>query len=106
MKLRLMGADHSAGQLEIQYNGTWGVVCRFGWDIQAVHVICRMLGYKAGKHPITLIEGQKRRKTLLNNVQCSGKEKSIAECYHDQYWKYTCSVEDMAGVVCHEDGKK
>ncbi|XP_031564287.1 neurotrypsin-like [Actinia tenebrosa] len=102
MKVRLIG-DQSAGQLEIQFNGTWGVVCRFGWDIQDVHVICRMLGYKAGKHSITLIEGEKRRKTLFNDVGCSGKEKSIAECYHGQYWEYTCPVGDMAGVVCHDD---
>ncbi|KAK3748852.1 hypothetical protein QZH41_018739 [Actinostola sp. cb2023] len=106
--VRLVGTNVShVGQVEIQYNGTWGTVCDYNWDIRDSHVICRMLGYKAAERPIWWIEGETTTRILMNYVQCSGKEQSIAECAHSGWWTDYCKYKYLAGVVCQVDeGKK
>jgi hypothetical protein len=102
-----VGNQNHTGQVEIQYQGTWGAVCHNWWDIKDAHVICIMLGYKAAERPIYYIEGETTRRQLMYRVGCSGKEKSIAECAHYGWWKYTCSNKVLAGVVCQvNEGKK
>ncbi|XP_031561400.1 scavenger receptor cysteine-rich domain superfamily protein-like isoform X2 [Actinia tenebrosa] len=103
IEVRLVGDQNHTGKVEIQYQRTWGVVCHRLWDIQDAHVICRMLGYKAAKHAIRSIEGETPRRGLMNDVGCSGREKSIAECAHRGWWNIylkSCSNKDLAGVVC------
>ena len=68
IRVRLSGnRNNSAGQVEIQYNGTWGAVCDDRWDIRDAHVICRMLGYKAAERLIEYIEGE-----TINNYNPHG----------------------------------
>jgi len=109
--VRLVGTNVShVGQVEIQYNGTWGSVCHVYWDIQDAHVICRMLGYKEAEGPIVYIEGEPTTTRILmdpDGVRCSGKEKSIAECSRLGWWTAYCSYKALAGVVCKvAEGKK
>jgi len=110
--VRLVGTNVShVGQLEIQYNGTWGAVCGYSsyyWDIRDAQVICRMLGYKAAERPIWYIEGETTTRKLMDEVGCSGKEKSIAECAHLGWWnvRSDCTYKRFAGVVCQVDGGK
>jgi len=113
ISVRLVGTKVShVGQVEIQYQGTWGAVCgryNSGWDIRDAHVICRMLGYKAAEGRIRYIEGEPTTRLLMDQVGCSGKEKSIAECYHRGWWNVDsyCTYKLLAGVVCQVDeGKK
>ena len=112
VKVRLVGTNVShVGQVEIQYKGTWGTVCEDYWDIKDAHVICRMLGYKAAENRILRIEGETTTKTLMTDVRCSGKEKSIAECAHLGWWNVPswtgCTYKSLAGVVCQvEKGEK
>ena len=50
--VRLVGTGlKHVGKVEIQYQGEWGTVCTryYSWDKNDAHVICRMLGYVAGK---------------------------------------------------------
>jgi deleted-in-malignant-brain-tumors protein 1 len=94
--------NHSAGQVEIQYQGIWGVVCNINWGLPDAHAICRMLGYKAAEGYIWNIEGETTRRRLMNYVQCSGQEKTIAECYHYGWWNTYCSNDRLAGVICQE----
>jgi len=109
ISVRLVGTSVShVGQVEIQYQGTWGAVCDLLWDIRDAHVICRMLGYKAAERPILNMEGETTRRILLDRVGCSGKEKSIAECAHRGWWiagssYYYCTNIRLAGVVCQVD---
>ncbi|XP_031556202.1 deleted in malignant brain tumors 1 protein-like isoform X2 [Actinia tenebrosa] len=102
IKVRLVGDQNHTGKVEILYQGTWGVVCHWLWDIQDAHVVCRMLGYKAAEHAIWFIEGETPRRVLMYNVECSGREKSIAECAHSGWWNVNsfCSNKRLAGVVC------
>ncbi|KAK3704230.1 hypothetical protein QZH41_007846 [Actinostola sp. cb2023] len=70
--VRLVGTNVShVGQLQIQYNGTWGAVCGYSsyyWDIRDAQVICRMLGYKAAERPIWYIEGETTTRKLMDEV--------------------------------------
>ncbi|KAK3704224.1 hypothetical protein QZH41_007844 [Actinostola sp. cb2023] len=104
--VRLVGTNVShVGQVEIQYNGTWGAVCLYNWDIEDAHVICRMLGYKTSERPIWYIEGETTTKKLMDRMGCSGKEKSITECAHLEWWNVRsyCTYKYLAGVVCQVD---
>ena len=89
--------------MEIQYKRTWGAVCDDFWDINDAHVICRMLGYKGAEKPILRIEGEENLPILLDNVECTGKETSIAECAHNGWSKHNCVRREHAGVVCQVD---
>ncbi|XP_031555710.1 neurotrypsin-like, partial [Actinia tenebrosa] len=103
IKVRLVGDQNHTGKVEILYQGTWGVVCDvWWWDIRDAHVICRMLGYEAAEHLIRYIEGEIPRRTLLKYMACRGREKSIAECAHLEWWNVYlfCSNKRLAGVVC------
>jgi len=111
INVRLVGTNVShVGQVEIQYKGTWGAVCDLIWDIRDAHVICRMLGYKAAEGSISNIEGETTTRILMDYVSCTGKENSIAECFHLGWWKKVwsgCTYKSLAGVVCQVDeGKK
>lgn len=44
--IRLMGgASPAEGRLEIEINGTWGVVCDHGWNDLNAQVVCNQLGF-------------------------------------------------------------
>ena len=72
-----------------------------------------MLGYKAAATHIYYIEGMTPRRMLMDNVGCSGNEKSIADCTHRGWWtvpsdSYCHSNPNIknAGVLCQTDGGK
>ena len=89
--------------MEIQYNGTWGAVCDDDWDIKDAHVVCRMLGYKAADREIDSITREGNFPFFLDDVGCTGKETSIAECSHNGWFKHNCDNNEHAGVFCQVD---
>ena len=37
--------NDNEGQVEICYNGVWGLVCANGWDQVDANLVCAQLGY-------------------------------------------------------------
>ncbi|XP_010130555.1 PREDICTED: HHIP-like protein 1 [Buceros rhinoceros silvestris] len=94
--------SRSQGRVEVYINGEWGTVCDDGWSSLAAAVVCRQLGFpyvvRASKKA-EFGEGASLR-ILLDDVQCSGEEKTLLECTHADVGTHNCSHEEDAGVVC------
>ncbi|KAM4662406.1 HHIP-like protein 1 [Discoglossus pictus] len=90
------------GRVEIFINGEWGTVCDDLWNTKAASVVCRQLGFahviKASKQA-EFGEGRSLR-ILLDDVDCSGKEKTLLECKHKEIGKNNCTHQEDAGVIC------
>lgn len=106
--VRLMdrrGRGRSRGRVEVYIDGEWGTVCDDGWSSAAAAVVCRQLGFphvvRASKKA-EFGEGTSLR-ILLDDVQCSGQEKTLLECAHAEVGTHNCSHEEDAGVVCSQE---
>ncbi|NWS04362.1 SRB4D protein, partial [Motacilla alba] len=101
--LRLVNGSHRCeGRVEMFYLSQWGTVCDDGWSLPAAAVVCRQLGFpyavRAAKKA-EFGEGTSLR-ILLDDVQCSGQERTLLECSHAAVGTHNCSHEEDAGVVC------
>ena len=80
--VRLVGGSSAReGVVEINYNGSWGVVCSDTWSKSAAMVVCRQLGY--GEAIWAKLADYYLIKALLSwktNINCSGTEENIFEC--------------------------
>ena len=74
--------------MEVQHNGTWGLVCVYGWDLNDVQVVCSQLGLGRAIAPgRSSLYGQDLTRVWLNYVNCVGTEKTIESCSHAG-WRY------------------
>ena len=103
--LRLVGGYWKGeGRVEILYNGVWGTVCDDSWDISDARVVCRELGYPdAVSAPHIAHFGQGSGPIWLDNVFCSGNEKSIVDCGHNGWGVENCGHNEDASVICSSE---
>ncbi|KAM6149940.1 lysyl oxidase homolog 2 isoform 1-T3 [Erethizon dorsatum] len=95
------GAQVGEGRVEVLKNGEWGTVCDDNWDLVSASVVCRELGFGTAKEAITGSQlGQGIGPIHLNEVQCTGTEKSIIECKLNTE-SQGCNHEEDAGVRCN-----
>ncbi|XP_018608184.2 lysyl oxidase homolog 2A [Scleropages formosus] len=95
------GAVVGEGRVEVLKNGEWGTVCDDNWDLRSATVVCRELGFGSAKEALTGGRmGQGMGPVHMNEVECSGFEKSITECYFNRD-SLGCSHEEDAGVRCN-----
>ena len=104
MQVRLVnGFTEYEGRVEVYYNGTWGTVCNYGWDLNDAEVVCRQLGYVRAVD--VAFYGRGSGQIWLNYVNCDGTESTIGECSHEG-WIYDiyvdCTHYNDAGVRCAE----
>ena len=48
---------------------------------------------------------QKKYMAWLNNMKCSGNERSLFECVHDGLKTHNCGQGRKAGVICKSKGE-
>lgn len=93
------------GRVEVFIGGEWGTVCDDGWSLPAAAVVCRQLGF-----PYVVRAAKKAEfgagtslRILLDDVQCSGQERTLLECSHADVGTHNCSHEEDAGVECSRE---
>uniref|UniRef100_A0A8C0INI7 Lysyl oxidase homolog n=1 Tax=Chelonoidis abingdonii TaxID=106734 RepID=A0A8C0INI7_CHEAB len=106
LKFRLAGypRKHNEGRIEVFYNEEWGTICDDDFTLANAHVLCRHLGFVAATgwaHSAKYGKGIGR--VWLDNVNCGGSEKSIADCKSRGWGNSDCSHEEDAGVICKDE---
>uniref|UniRef100_A0AAY5EMN1 Lysyl oxidase homolog n=1 Tax=Electrophorus electricus TaxID=8005 RepID=A0AAY5EMN1_ELEEL len=103
IQIRLAGdkRKHYEGRVEVNYNGEWGTVCDDDFDISAAHVVCRELGYLGAVawYPSAKY-GKGEGHIWLDNVHCTGREASLADCLSNGFGVSDCRHTEDVGVVC------
>ena len=102
MQVRLVGGQTaSEGRVEVLFEGSWGTVCDDFWDLNDVRVVCRMLGFQIAVRAVTSAGyGQGSGSIILDDVECLGTERNLAECTHNGYESHNCGHSEDAGAVC------
>uniref|UniRef100_A0A8C9TKF8 Macrophage receptor with collagenous structure n=1 Tax=Scleropages formosus TaxID=113540 RepID=A0A8C9TKF8_SCLFO len=95
--VRIAGGG-SRGRVEVFHQGEWGTVCDDSFDVTDGGVICRMLGFQRATSVFTSTAGTGR--IWLDDLKCTGQERSIFECPHRGLGVQDCSHSEDAGVAC------
>ncbi|KAI4872350.1 hypothetical protein NFI96_016873 [Prochilodus magdalenae] len=95
--VRLVGSA-SRGRVEVMFNGEWGTVCDDSFDTLDATVVCKMLSFQRALSVYKAPPGTGR--VLLDEVRCTGKEKSIFDCPHNGIGVNDCRHEEDVGVSC------
>ena len=87
--------------MEVYYNRVWGTVCDDSWDINDAKVVCHQLGYgRAIKAYTSAAFGPGDGKIWMDDVRCTGRERSLTECSHNVWGIEDCDHSEDAGVSC------
>ncbi|KAL1788599.1 deleted in malignant brain tumors 1 protein [Sigmodon hispidus] len=102
LDVRLMnGTSRCEGRVEVYYANTWGTVCDDNWSIEGAHVVCRQLGCGPA---LSALPGTSfspgSGSIILDDVNCTGMESSLAECPHSNWLTHNCGHQEDAGVIC------
>uniref|UniRef100_A0A8C5GIL9 Lysyl oxidase homolog n=1 Tax=Gouania willdenowi TaxID=441366 RepID=A0A8C5GIL9_GOUWI len=106
LKVRLTGfpRKHNEGRVELFHKGEWGTICDDDFSIVNAHVLCRQLGFvEATGWTHSAKYGKGSGKIWLDNVLCSGSEKSIEQCKSRGWGNSDCTHDEDAGVVCKDE---
>ncbi|XP_051784760.1 deleted in malignant brain tumors 1 protein-like [Erpetoichthys calabaricus] len=106
LQVRLKGSTQCAGRVQIFYDGQWGHVCSYSWDLPDAEVVCRQLGCGtavSAPHHIHLQHLPDDR--LLTSVKCHGNETELGECDSRTRDQMLCQHVWDAGVICADSTK-
>ncbi|XP_037530254.1 neurotrypsin [Nematolebias whitei] len=100
--IRLVGGESSReGRVEIYLSGQWGTVCDDGWTDQDAEVVCRQLGFSGvAKARVMAYFGEGTGPIHMDNVKCTGEERSLADCIKQTPGTHNCRHSEDAGVIC------
>ena len=95
------GASISGGRVEVFHNGTWGTVCDDYWDLNDTKVVCHQRGYgRAIKAYISASFGPGDGTIWMDDINCTGSERSLTECPRNGWRIENCDHNEDAGVLC------
>uniref|UniRef100_A0A667X2E3 Soluble scavenger receptor cysteine-rich domain-containing protein SSC5D n=1 Tax=Myripristis murdjan TaxID=586833 RepID=A0A667X2E3_9TELE len=102
--LRLVnGTNRCSGRVEIYHDGQWGTVCDDRWGMQEAAVTCREMNCGA---PLAVKYrghfGHGEDQVWMDDVECTGKEKSLTQCPHRGFGENDCDHSEDAGVICSD----
>ncbi|KAK7482293.1 hypothetical protein BaRGS_00026421, partial [Batillaria attramentaria] len=93
------GTSRYEGRVEVVRNGVRGTVCDDEWGQEEADVICRMMGYRHGGEALARAAfGQGEGVIWMDELACTGSEKSLADCPHPGWTVNDCSHLEDAGV--------
>ncbi|XP_039093882.1 putative DMBT1-like protein [Hyaena hyaena] len=102
--LRLVGGSgRCSGRVEVLYQGAWGTVCDDLWDLNEAEVVCHQL--RCGRAVSALGKahfGPGSGDIFLDNLQCSGVERSLGQCAHSGWSEHNCGHHEDASVICSD----
>ena len=107
LSVRLQGPSSSSGsgRVEVYHKGQWGTVCDDSWSMNDAKVVCRELGYL---YAVRTLSGYQvpdgTGQIWLDDVGCTGTERSLSHCYHRGWGVHNCRHSDDAGVECSSIG--
>ncbi|XP_051508053.1 lysyl oxidase homolog 3B-like isoform X1 [Myxocyprinus asiaticus] len=106
LKFRLSGfpRKHNEGRIEVFFKGEWGTICDDDFSLASAHILCRQLGFvSATGWTHSAKYGKGTGKIWLDNVQCSGSERSISMCKSRGWGNSDCTHDEDAGVICKDE---
>ncbi|XP_043774391.1 lysyl oxidase homolog 3 isoform X5 [Cervus elaphus] len=106
LRFRLAGFPRKPfeGRVEIQRAGEWGTICDDDFTLQAAHVLCRELGFtEATGWTHSAKYGPGTGRIWLDNLSCSGTERSVTECASRGWGNSDCTHDEDAGVICKDE---
>ncbi|CAG5876785.1 unnamed protein product [Menidia menidia] len=100
--VRVMNGNSSCqGRVEVLFRNVWGTVCDDDWDMPNANVVCRQLGCGPALAAKTKAYfGYGSGPILLDNVECSGSEGELSQCFHLGWGQHNCGHHEDAGVIC------
>jgi len=101
-RIRLVNGNTSTeGRVEIYHEDVWGTICDDNWDINDANVVCRMLGLPGAVKAVPKPGfGPGSNRIWMDEVKCTGTEKSIEDCPRNAWGVTDCSHAEDAGVIC------
>ena len=84
--VRLAGINDNnvnyTGRVEVLVKGKWGKICRDGWDMNDVKVVCRELGFRSALAEFIGIDIKDANvSVVMSKVNCDGTESDLKSCW-------------------------